>query len=396
MRVPIRLDVAAATLLALPSASIAQAPAANAPPAARRFSVSGEVVGARGERIAGAQIRLASRPNEPLAAVTGDDGAFRITGLAFGNEALVVRRLGFAADTIPFQVPLPPRVPLTVVLTPAAQPLAPVVVRADLRIYRGPFAEFNRRRDRGFGTFVTQAEIARRRPSRVSDIFRTVSNLRVERASTGTSVVRMRGRSCDPLVWVDGVPLVGGFPDLDAVPPQSIEGIEIYNGVATIPPELIGPREAGGCGVIVVWSRHGEPRRKHKASKPVTTTELAALVDSDHVFTADQVDTPAIPMPGYEVDPAYPDAMRAASVPGQVLVEFVVDADGLVERETVGVISSNEPVFAEAVKEAAPSARFVPAVRRGSRVRQLVQVPVRFAPVGATTVATPAPAPSPE
>ena len=378
--------LAPALAAAAPLPAIAQAPASQP---AGRFTIAGEVVGARGERIAGAQLRLASRPDAAAAAVTGADGSFSITGLAFGGDAVIVRRLGFAADTVPFQVPLPPRVPLTVVLRPAAQLLAPVVVRADLRVYRGPFAEFNRRRDRGFGTFVTQAEIARRRPARVSDIFRTVSNLRVERSGNGASVVRMRGRSCDPLVWVDGVPLVGGFPDLDAVPPQSIEGIEIYNGVATIPPELIGPREAGGCGVIVVWSRHGEPRRKRAKAEPVSTTELAALVAADRVFTADQVDSPAVPMPGHEVEPVYPDAMRGASVPGQVLVEFVVDADGLVEQETIGVISASEPVFADAVKDAAPSARFVPAVRKGSRVRQLVQIPVRFAPVGATAAAAP-------
>ena len=372
--------LATGVLAGVPALAPAQQPAAPAPAAPARFTVAGQVVDQLGERITGAQLRLASRPGAPPIALTGADGTFQLVGLPAGGDVLLVRRLGFAADTVPFQIPLPPRVPLTVALTPVAQPLAPVLVRASARDYRGPFAEFNRRRDRGFGTFVTRAEITRRRPSRVSDIFRTVNNMRVERSGS-LNVIRMRGRSCDPLVWVDGVPLVGGFPDLDAVAPSSLEGIEIYSGVATIPPELIGPRDAGGCGVIVLWSRHGEPNRK-KPRKPVSPVELAALVDGYRIFTADQVDTPAQPAPGSQIDPAYPEPLRAGGVPGRVRVEFIVDVDGTVERETIGVVSASNAEFADAVRESVPDARFLPAVRMGKPGLQLVQLTIRFAPAG--------------
>ena len=360
--------IAASAAVLATDAAAQTTPGAGATPA-DTFAVVGRAIGGAGERIAGARVRLASRPGD-AGVMTADDGAFRIGGVRGGGDSLIVRRLGYRPDTIFIsrQVEVAPT-GLVVALEPVPRRLAPVRVGAGLRVYRGPFAEFNRRRDRGFGSFITRDEIARRRAHRTSDIFRSVVNMNVER-SGGTNVVRMRGRRCDPLVWFDGQPLVGGFPDIDAISPQAIEGIEIYSGVATIPPELVGPRDAGGCGVIVVWTRHGEPTRKR--AKPVTAAALMTLVDAGRVFTIDAVEVPTVPVAGGEAAPTYPEMPADERLDGTVVTEFVVDTAGRVEAETVGIVAATDVRFADAVRRALPDARFSPAMRAGVPVRQLV------------------------
>ena len=113
------------------------------------------------------------------------------------------------------------------------------------------------------------------------------------RDSSGTPIrFRGNGGSCWPLVWLDGAPLPTAEFDLDFLSPSSIEGIEVYSGISQMPPQFMGSRGLGSCGVIVVWSREGE-RREKKRKKPVTATELAEMVASLKVYTPEQVDVPA-------------------------------------------------------------------------------------------------------
>ena len=71
-------------------------------------------------------------------------------------------------------------------------------------------------------------------------------------------------------------------------------------------------------------------------------------------------------------------SMPLHNVTGVVVTEFVVDANGRIERETVGVVYSPDPLFTTAVSAALDEARFIPAMRGGHPVRQYVQLPVHF------------------
>ena len=195
------------------------------------------------------------------------------------------------------------------------------------------------------------------------------------------NAVRFRGNggSCWPLVWLDGAPLPTAEFDLDFLSPQSIEGLEVYTGISQVPPQFMGSRGLGSCGVIVVWSREGE-RRPKKPKKAVTATELADLVASLKVYTADQVDVPARSDSLSRPQPLYPEQLLFTGVPGQVLAEFVVDTLGRVELDTFGVISSTNIKFTQAVQRALPEWAYAPAVLNGRRVRQLVQQPFHFVP----------------
>jgi TonB family protein len=74
----------------------------------------------------------------------------------------------------------------------------------------------------------------------------------------------------------------------------------------------------------------------------------------------------------------YPASLRAAGVEGDVLVQFVVDAEGEAVPSTLKVIKSSHDLFTQAVSTALPKMRFVPTQLKGKSVRQLVQQPFAF------------------
>ncbi len=383
------LAAAAAAAALRPPALAAQgavpgAPAAGAAEAPADAPAEVRVLGPRGAAVAGAQVSLTpvrATPGVVFArgGTTGDDGRIRLAGLPAGRATLAVRRLGFRP--VSMEVTLPAAAPVEVTLEVVPQQLAEVVVRGTRRgPYTGRLGDFRRRRDMGFGRFFTAEEIDERRPMYTSDLLRMVPGVNVVGRGGGVgNSIRIRNSPCPPLVWLDGSPAGAGYLDVDAFPPNSLAGIEVYSGVATVPVELRGARGEGACGVIALWSRVPEPGSR-RPKNPVTAEQLARLVEQATVFTADQVQQPAQLDTAEMLDLRYPDGMRRAKTAGEAVVEFVVDTAGRVEWETVGVVAATHPEFAEAARMAARTARFLPAQRAGRVVRQLVQLPLRWDP----------------
>ena len=65
------------------------------------------------------------------------------------------------------------------------------------------------------------------------------------------SAISARG-GCIPTLWIDGQRAPG--MEIDAIPLNDIEGIELYNGLSTTPAEF-WQGNTPQCGTIVVWSR---------------------------------------------------------------------------------------------------------------------------------------------
>jgi len=80
----------------------------------------------------------------------------------------------------------------------------------------------------------------------------------------------------------------------------------------------------------------------------------------------------------HQLTVVYPAALFAARVNGTVIAEFVVDTAGHVEDGSFAIVSSTDPLFSEAVRQAVQGATYTPAIRRGTRVRQVVQQPFDF------------------
>src|SRR3954466_2531507 len=74
----------------------------------------------------------------------------------------------------------------------------------------------------------------------------------------------------------------------------------------------------------------------------------------------------------------YPDMLRSANVEGEVLAQFIVDADGRYEAGSFKVLKSSHELFTQAVRNALPNMRFYPAEVGGKKVKQLVQQPFTF------------------
>jgi hypothetical protein len=308
---------------------------------------------------------------------TDEHGSFRLAGIPLGESSVTVRRLGFAFFKVDVQVSQPSGAQLTVRMTPVAGSLPTVVVRADRMSYRGRLAGYyGRLEKRSAGYFITREQIDHERPSSLGQLLQRVPGIRASRGRAGITGVRMRGRNCWPLVWFDGVPMPAGEVDLDSFVPSSIQGIELYLGSTTAPASYTYDRDLSSCGTILIWSRGPDTDPVNAGSS--ASDDLEALVAHLAVYTAEKVDRQTRLDTTQVLSLAFPPPLYASRTPGLVIAQFVVDTLGRVEGGTVGIVSSTAPLFTDAVRLALATATFVPALKDGHLVRQLVQQPFEF------------------
>lgn len=336
--------------------------------------LSGIVIDSLGAPIAGAQV---SASGVPYRSITDESGGFHMSGVPSGSVQLSVRRLGFSPVILPLTMPSGDLALDSVVVRllhiPAALPT--VTVRKDRVNYTGRLAGYYQRLEkRNGGYFITREQIDRENPRTLDQLLQHTAGIRGSRMRGGGAGVRLRGRACAPIVWLDGTPTPAGELDLNPISPQTIHGIEIYSGSTTAPTRFLLNRTNNSCGTIVLWSRGPDT---DPVTSPKPSVDLAKLVASLTVYTVEQVDSKAEPVAD-SVTVAYPQGLFAAGVGGSVIAEYVVDPTGRVEDGTFGIVSSTNPLFSEAVREAVEASRFRPAQLNGKPVRQLVQQPFAF------------------
>jgi TonB family protein len=95
------------------------------------------------------------------------------------------------------------------------------------------------------------------------------------------------------------------------------------------------------------------------------------------VYTALQVDQ-MVERYASSAAPVYPPELSTRGTEGLVEAAYVVDTAGRVDTATIRVMRSDHPRFTESVRTALGEARFRPAKRGGTAVRQLVQQRFRF------------------
>ena len=143
--------------------------------------------------------------------------------------------------------------------------------------------EFDRRRRRGNGVFLTKAQIDQLHASRLTDLLRTLPGVSVEPNESGALIVELRrskrfslapmpaavadsgapqsaaqvagqvaAKKCPAAFQVDGLPIDGnGSADIE-VRPEMIEAIEVYTA-GQVPMEFSARN--GECGVVAIWTR---------------------------------------------------------------------------------------------------------------------------------------------
>ncbi len=103
----------------------------------------------------------------------------------------------------------------------------------------------------------------------------------------------------------------------------------------------------------------------------------APAVISDQPYFESQVEKPVAAAPG-SPGPTFPEMLKSTGVEGTVLAQFVVDTTGRADITTFRVLKADHALFEQAVKNALPRMRFLPAEIGGRKVKQLVQQPFSF------------------
>jgi TonB family protein len=317
-----------------------------------------------------------------ISARTADAGIFRLERVPVGRVRLEVRRFGYTPRAIDVDVTVGSESRIDVLLASIPQRLVPVEVTERTTPSNERLAGFNQRRLKKVGYFVTRERIDGANSRRLTDLLAEVPGVRFFSERGGPSrALRLRGARCPPLVFLDGFPATAGEFDLDNIDPGTVEGIEVYPDMMSIPPELLGPRDLDRCGVIAIWSRPFRPRQP--VAERGNVDAQRGEMDSEQIvarkiaFTASEVDVVARVESGTGV-PVYPDSLWQAGVSGRAVLEFVVDSAGGIIEHTIHIVSSTHQLFAAAARSALLTADFIPARRDGHAVAQVVQLPFVF------------------
>lgn len=216
--------------------------------------LSGMVVTVGGNPVGGAEVRMGDGPR--LRA--NERGEWTLPSAAMGTRMLEVRALGYYPMRLPVDV-VPGSAPVRVALSTLKAVLDTVRVTAS-RILDRQLSNFeDRRRMSGTGRYLTPLDISRRNPLFVSQLFRSVPGMRVERGEEGTAFLQVRdaaGDWCAPTVYLNGMHLGELTADEidDWVQPHNIAGIEIYS-TGNVPLEFSRGMAGTLCGAVVIWTK---------------------------------------------------------------------------------------------------------------------------------------------
>lgn len=134
----------------------------------------------------------------------------------------------------------------------------------------------------------------------------------------------------------------------------------------------------GSIALVAVAAACSSPIADGPAASSAASSRAPTEAPAGGPYFEFQIRNPASPRPGNPA-PHYPDSLAAAHIQGNVLAQFVVNADGTVDTATFKVLKSSAPDFTAAVRQVLRSWRYDPArADNGAPVRQVVQQPFVF------------------
>jgi hypothetical protein len=189
---------------------------------------------------------------------TDDKGRFTLGKLPIGDVEFTIRRIGYEPVSLRRTIPLTGVDSFTVMIAELPQVMDAIGVSSAEHHRRQGIEDFYFRRAQGVaGVFFSRDDIRNQRASTPSDLMRSTPGVRLVRVSAGKGVrfqstTGMRRGDCQPVVWLDGQAAPG--LELDDVPLNDIEAIELYRGTSTTPGQF-WRAGASQCGAIVIWTR---------------------------------------------------------------------------------------------------------------------------------------------
>jgi hypothetical protein len=222
--------------------------------------VAGQVVDAiTGAPVAGVSIRALDAGGEEQAGVVADSAGRFAIPLSPGLHAFRIEHLGYETlETEPIEMVRGERLQVEIRIGPRPLEMDALVVHARQLTRRSQFERRMEQHQRtGLGRFITREEIEQTPVIGVNELLAREMGLEIT-TMDGSRVIMMRGRgrTCMPALYVDGMPITNDAripTDLSSFfhSPDQIEGIEIYRSPLAAPADL----RTGGCGAIVVWTR---------------------------------------------------------------------------------------------------------------------------------------------
>jgi len=206
-----------------------------------------------GEPIEGAQVTDVLSKNSSLTTKTG---TVSLVFLPDSGSIVRVQKIGYRAATMLVKISPTDTVPVTMLLNPVATTLPTVVTKdSNTRSLSPGLREMEERRRKGFGHFVTEAELRKNDSKRMTSIVRTLPSVNIACPSKGTRsgecwAVGVR-RGCPVDVYINGV--ISTDNDLQKLAVSEFAGVEYYTGPATIPIEY--NKTGSSCGVLLFWLR---------------------------------------------------------------------------------------------------------------------------------------------
>jgi len=201
-----------------------------------------------------------------LSVLSDSVGYFRIQDVPAGEHEVIVGFLSMvsqASQGVTATIREDRTTEVDLLLDIAVLPVPALVVKIEALEEPGKMRGFERRRAASFGRFITRQEIERVQPGRLSQLFYMVPGVRIAHSPTdpsNTTLISTRGGGgCQMDYYLDGIrqPLHTGF-SVDLLPPEDVEGIEIYTGPSRSP--AIFSYRGATCGVVAIWTR--DPARR--------------------------------------------------------------------------------------------------------------------------------------
>lgn len=215
----------------------------------RNAVLMGRVTQSSGAPLAGAQVVVVGTPN---VARTDSLGRYRLEGLPSGTVEVVVRRIGFAAESQAAQLNQREPRKLDFKISEARLLAAVKVVgKMDSGLDK---VGFNERKLHGFGHFQAPDEIDRRQAFLFTDLLQVVPGLRISNGNGGRTIESSRPGGCVNF-FVDNARFDSYAPgDIDGQFSTAMVGaVETYSSAVETPAQFQVPGRA--CATVVMWTK---------------------------------------------------------------------------------------------------------------------------------------------
>ena len=243
-----RVPRAVYALVALATCALASLPAQTS----LRARLLGVYDARTGDAVEGAQVLDVA---SGTSALTTRTGTVSLGFLIDSGSMVRVQKIGYRAQMLLVKTTPTDTLPVTVVLEPIATTLPTVVTKDSTRRYISPGLQaFEERRAMGHGRFINEAELRKNDNRSMTNVLRS-AGVRVG-CSARTPIrcfpLSMR-ESCELEVYMDGIRVNRDERDLEKIFVNTIGGVEIYFGPATIPP--LYNQTGSRCGIVLFWTR---------------------------------------------------------------------------------------------------------------------------------------------